>query len=142
LIYQCDRCGGLVDPRYGTDDDSWCPHCDAIGSIVAMEGQIPMPALYGDWVRQQRQTRSNPQGTQRPPPIDPTTRSTFPASTGGSNVKTAKTHTGTYSCLNCMTEFDLVAETHLKCDECGGPLLQGSLDELCDEDFDGEDDPA
>ena len=57
-------------------------------------------------------------------------------------MKTAKTHTGIYSCLNCMTEFDLVAETHLKCDECGGPLLQGSLDELCDEDPPDRDDLA
>ena len=57
-------------------------------------------------------------------------------------MKTAKTHTGIYSCLNCMTEFDLFAETHLKCDDCGGPLLKGSLDELCEDDPNAERDPA
>lgn len=109
---------------------------------MATEGQIPMPALYGEWVRKQREMRSHPQGTQLPPPAAPTTPATFPALTGGSNVKTAKTHTGTYSCLTCMTEFELVSETHLKCDDCGEPLLQGSLEELCDEDSDAEDDHA
>jgi hypothetical protein len=39
-----------------------------------------------------------------------------------------------------MTEFNLFAETHLKCDECGGPLLKGSLEELSDENLDPEDD--
>ncbi len=141
LICQCDRCGGLVDPRYGTAEDSWCPHCDVVGSIVAMEGQIPMPALYGDWVREQRKIRSNRQGTQLPAPVDPMTPSTFSAPSGDSIVKTAKTHTGTYSCLDCMTEFNLVAETHLKCD-CGGALLKGSLDELRDDYLDADDDPA
>ena len=56
-------------------------------------------------------------------------------------MKTVNTHTGTYSCLRCMTEFDLIAETHLKCD-CGGLLLKGSLEELSDEDSDAEDDLA
>ena len=131
-----------MDQRYGTNDDSWCPHCDAVGSIVAKNGEIPMPALYGDWVREQRSMRSSSPGAQLPPPVAPAAPSAFPALLGESNVKTTKTHTGTYSCLHCMTEFDLVAETHLKCDECGGPLLQGSLDELCDEDPAGENDLA
>jgi PHP family Zn ribbon phosphoesterase len=52
-------------------------------------------------------------------------------------MKHAKTHTGTYSCLNCYVEYDLVGETHLKCDECGAPLTRGTLDELY-EDEDGE----
>lgn len=141
LICQCDRCGGLVDQRYGTNDDSWCPHCDAVGSIVAKNGEIPMPALYGEWVREQRQMSSNPHAKQLPPNLAPTTPSAFPAPLGESNMKTVNTHTGTYSCLKCMTEFNLFAETHLKCD-CGGALLRGSLEELSDDASDGEDDLA
>ena len=142
LICQCDRCGGLVDSRFGTWDDSWCPHCNAVGSVVAQEGQIPLPALYGEWVREERERRAHAQTAQSPAAAVLPTPAPFPASTEGSTMKTAKTHTGTYSCLECMTEFDLVAETHLKCDDCKGPLRQGTLEELCDEDDGTEDDPA
>ena len=58
---------------------------------------------------------------------------------GGSTMKHAKTHTGTYHCPACMIEFDLVAETSLGCDECQGPLAAGSLDEIWDDQDDGED---
>ncbi len=58
---------------------------------------------------------------------------------GGNTMKRAKTHTGTYHCPACMIEFDLVAETSLKCDECQGPLAAGSLDEIWDDEDDGED---
>jgi DNA-directed RNA polymerase subunit RPC12/RpoP len=101
-----------------------------------------MPALYGDWVRKERERRTNAQGAQSSATTDLLTPASFPASTGGSSVKTVKTHTGTYLCLSCMTELDLVDETHLKCDDCGGPLLQGTLEDLCDEEGDSEDDPA
>ncbi len=138
LICQCDQCGGLVDRRYGTFGDSWCPHCDAVGSVIAQEGQIPMPALYGDWVRKERGRRTDAQAAQPSATTGFPTPASLPASTEGSAMKTAKTHTGTYSCLECMTEFDLVAETHLKCDACGGPLLQGTLEELSDEEPDDE----
>jgi len=52
---------------------------------------------------------------------------------GGSPMKRAKTHTGIYHCPECMIEFELVAETSLKCDECQGPLAAGSLDEVWDD---------
>jgi Zn finger protein HypA/HybF involved in hydrogenase expression len=141
LICQCDQCGGLVDLRYGTSGDSWCPHCDAIGSVIAQEGQIPMPSLYGDWVRKQRESPAGAHEAQSPAAAAIAAPAPFPVLTGGSTMKTARMHTGTYSCLSCMTEFDVVAETHLKCDECGGPLSQGTLEELCDDD-DLEDEPA
>ena len=53
---------------------------------------------------------------------------------GGILMKRAKTHTGTYHCQTCMIEFDLIAETSLKCEECQGPLSKGSLDEIWDDD--------
>jgi PHP family Zn ribbon phosphoesterase len=54
-------------------------------------------------------------------------------------MKTLRTHTGIFSCLHCYTEFDLFAETNLKCDTCGGILVQGKLEELVEEDGDGAD---
>lgn len=142
LICQCDQCGGLVDPRYGSSDDSWCPNCGAVGSVIAQEGQIPIPALYGGWVREERKKRPPAQTAQIPPFTHPPTPASFPTLTEDSTMKTAKTHTGTYSCLDCMVEFDLVAETRLKCDDCKGALLRGALEDLCDEDGGTEDDPA
>ena len=56
-------------------------------------------------------------------------------------MKTLKTHSGIYSCLSCYAEFDLISETSLKCDTCGGPLTKGTLEELIDaddEDDEGE----
>jgi len=55
-------------------------------------------------------------------------------------MKTTKLHTGTVSCLHCYVEFDLVSETSLKCDDCGGPLSRGTLEELTGEEFDDDDD--
>ena len=140
IFCQCDKCGGLVDPRYGTDADSWCPHCDAIGSVICQDGQIPMPPLYGKWVRKEVERRGSAHVAQSSAPNASTMPVPFPARTGESTMKTAKTHTGTYSCLNCLTEFDLVAETRLKCDDCGGALLQGTVEELSDEEAGQEDD--
>lgn len=58
---------------------------------------------------------------------------------GGNTMKRAKSHTGTYHCPNCMVEFELVAETSLKCEECQGPLAVGGLDEIWE---DEEDEPG
>ena len=55
-------------------------------------------------------------------------------------MKTRKTHTGLYCCPECCVEFDLVADENLKCDDCGGLLYQGSLEEVLDEDFEPESD--
>ena len=45
-------------------------------------------------------------------------------------MKRKKLHTGTYHCPACFIELDLVAEESLKCDQCGGPLRKGDLDEV------------
>ncbi len=44
----------------------------------------------------------------------------------------------TIRCLACFIEFDLVAEESLKCDQCGGPLATGSLDEVWADDEEDE----
>ena len=49
-----------------------------------------------------------------------------------------KLHTGTYHCPACFVELDLVSEESLKCDQCGGPLAQGGLDEVWADDEEDE----
>jgi hypothetical protein len=49
---------------------------------------------------------------------------------GDNIMKRKKLHTGTYHCPACFIEVDLVAEESLKCDQCGGPLAKGDLDEV------------
>jgi hypothetical protein len=133
-MHQCCRCGALVSPIYGAGDGSWCPACDAMDSIVYDIGKIPIPALYGAWLHRQREKGPVPEPTA---PGNPQPTSVI-ASSGDPTMKHAKTHTGTYSCLDCCVEYDLVGETHLKCDECGMPLVRGTLDELCEDDDDEE----
>lgn len=53
-------------------------------------------------------------------------------------MKRKKLHTGTYHCPSCFVELDLVAEESLKCDQCGGPLATGSLDEVWADDEEDE----
>ena len=52
-------------------------------------------------------------------------------------MKRKKTHTGTFHCPACFIQYDLVAEESLKCDKCGGPLAEGSLDNVWADDNDG-----
>jgi hypothetical protein len=53
-------------------------------------------------------------------------------------MKRKKLHSGTYHCPACFIELDLVAEESLKCDQCGGPLAKGSLDEVWADDEEDE----
>jgi len=59
-------------------------------------------------------------------------------SKGDSLMKRKKLHTGTYHCPACFVELDLVSEESLKCDQCGGPLAQGGLDEVWADDEEDE----
>jgi hypothetical protein len=63
-----------------------------------------------------------------------------PLPNGGSVMKRKKLHTGVYHCPVCFIELDLMAEESLKCDQCGGPLNKGSLDEIWDDDDADQDD--
>jgi DNA-binding MarR family transcriptional regulator len=58
--------------------------------------------------------------------------------TGDHRMKRKKLHTGTYHCPACFTEFELVAEESLKCDQCGGPLAKGDLGEVWADDEEEE----
>ena len=101
-------------------------------------GELPDPQLYGSWLWRQRQPVGKPSSPstgdssgasglgiaswlQAPPKI-------------GFNMKSRKLHTGLYSCPRCCLEFDLFAEESLKCDECGGQLVSGSLDDHYEDD--------
>ena len=111
--------------------------------IVENVGELPDPQLYGSWLYRQRhpesESSSSPEGDKpdsvksviadwlrTPPKI-------------GINMKSRKLHTGIYCCPRCCLEFDLFAEESLKCDECGGQLVSGSLDDRYDND-EGADD--
>jgi hypothetical protein len=118
---------------YGLGLGSWCPECQQSDSIDCKEGQIPEPVRYGAWLQRQKEKACFPE-----PNANEDDRShlspLIPA--GVTTMKQHKTHTGTYSCLECYIEFDLMAEESLKCDHCGGPLTRGSLDDLWAEDED------
>ncbi len=136
-FWQCGACGGLVDPIYGTGEDAWCPHCHAVGELIGAEGQIPIPSMYGAWVRKQEEAAKR-ERTQQEMQQWPASRQT---QKGEMDMKRKKTHTGTFHCPACFIEFDLVAEESLKCDKCGGPLAEGSLAEVwADEDHSANED--
>jgi len=125
-FYQCLTCGGLVDPMYGSGEESWCPHCHATGEICTMEGRIPRPDLYGAWLTKQQQAADR----QRTEQEIQYRLNSLHAPKGDPTMKRKKTHTGAFQCPTCFIEFDLVAEESLKCDQCGGPLAKGSLAEV------------
>jgi DNA-binding MarR family transcriptional regulator len=53
---------------------------------------------------------------------------------GGSVVKRKKLHNGLYHCPRCFVELDLFSEESLKCDDCGGLLTAGPIDDEFDDD--------
>lgn len=131
-FYQCFLCGALVDPMYGLVLGSWCPDCQQPDSIDCQEGQIPEPVRYGAWLQRQKEKVSTPK------PNAGEDRFQIPhlIPAGVTTMKQHKTHTGTYCCLECYIEFDLMAEESLKCDRCGGPLSKGRLEDLWAEEDD------
>ncbi len=132
IFHQCLCCGALVDPIFGLGLGSWCPDCQQPDAIDSQEGQIPDPVLYGSWQQRQKERTRFP----KPPAGEDDGRPRFYPMPGETTMKQRKTHTGTYSCLECCIESNLVAEESLKCDQCGGPLSKGSLEDL----WAGEDD--
>jgi DNA-binding MarR family transcriptional regulator len=56
--------------------------------------------------------------------------------TGGADMKRAQTHSGDFYCPKCFIQFELVNEESLRCDKCKGPLAEGTLDEVWDDDDD------
>jgi hypothetical protein len=124
---QCQACGAPVEPQFGLGDDSWCPSCQAVGTVAGMYGQYPSPGLYGAWAaRQARQKETQ---------AEPTTVRHPSLTTKEELMKRTKTHAGTFHCPTCFIEVELVNEESLKCDRCKGPLAEGSLDEVwADED--------
>ena len=133
--WQCQACGGLVDAMYGSANDSWCPHCHAVGQVVGMDGQIPTPTLYGDWVAK-RQGAAEQKRAERESEHWLAVHS---KAKEDSTVKRKKIHSGTYHCPRCFIEFDVIAEESLKCDACGGPLAKGDLEEVWEDDGPGDD---
>ena len=136
IFWQCQACGAPVEPQFGAGDESWCPFCQAVGTVAGMEGQCPSPRLYGAWVarreRKQEQDKAHAELTEL------AQRHRF-LTTKEEMMKRTKTHTGTFHCPACFTEVELFNEESLKCDKCKGPLGQGSLDEIwADEDDEGD----
>ena len=131
VFRQCLTCGGVVDQKYGKGDNSWCPLCFDWGTICEEIGQLPDPQMYGSWLGEQEEAEEKRQKeiTEKDrldklfgnPETDSKTQ-------GVKSLKTRKTHTGIYSCPDCCVEFNLFMDEALKCDDCGGPLVSGSLD--------------
>ena len=138
VFRQCLTCGGIVDQMYGKGDNSWCSHCFDWGTICEEIGQLPDPQKYGSWLGEQEEAeeKRKKQIAQeeridnlfRNPESDSNTQ-------GVQKLKTRKMHTGIYSCPDCCVEFNLFMDETLKCDDCGGPLVSGQLDQyFVDED--------
>jgi hypothetical protein len=136
VFWQCQSCGAPVEPQFGAGIDSWCPSCQAVGTIAGMEGQYPSPPLYGAWAA--RQTRRKEQG-QAQAELTELVQLHRSLTKKEEIMKRTKTHTGTFHCPTCFTEVELANEEALKCDKCKGPLAQGSLDEIWADDDDEED---
>ena len=137
IYWQCQRCGALADPIYGTGEFSYCPSCRASGTVMGEDGKIPSPALYDAWLRKQKAAAS--EGVSDTEALLKLLRSQ--RAQGDMTMKRKKTHSGTFHCPACFIEFELTAEESLKCDRCNGPLAEGSLDEVwSDDDEDEEDD--
>jgi len=56
--------------------------------------------------------------------------------TRGADMKRAQTHSGNFYCPKCFIQFELVNEESLRCDKCKGPLAEGTLDDVWDDDDD------
>ncbi len=79
------------------------------------------------------------EGPTQPRPTEASASWRHPVPSKGDHLmKRKKLHTGTYHCPACFIELDLVAEESLKCDQCGGPLAQGGLDEVWADDEEEE----
>jgi hypothetical protein len=132
VFWQCQSCGAPVKPEFGAGDDSWCPSCQAVGTVAGMEGQYPSPPLYGAWAARQRRQKEQEKAQAELTELMHLHQSRLKKE---ELMKRTKTHTGTFHCPSCYIEVELVNEESLKCDKCKGPLAQGSLDDfLADED--------
>ncbi len=125
-FFQCLACGGLLESMYGSGEESWCRHCHAAGQICTLEGRIPDPQLYGSWVTKREQAAERQRTEQE---VERSLNSLLKTE-GDLTMKRKKTHTGAFHCPACFIEFDLVAEESLKCDQCGGPLAEGTLEQI------------
>ncbi len=141
IYRQCLSCGGVIEQKYSTGENSWCPLCFDYGSIGEKIGELPDPQLYGSWLFEQKEAEEK----ERKVAAEKSRKNALfrnPAPTlnifGGAKMKTRKKHTGVYSCPKCCVEFDLFMDEDLKCDECGGPLVSGSLDKYFVDDEESE----
>lgn len=128
VFCQCQSCGAPVESQFGVGDDSWCPSCQAVGTVAGMYGQFPSPPLYGAWAA--RQARQKEQAKAEKDLTELLRRHRSLANNKEKLMKRTKTHTGTFHCPSCFIEIELVSEESLKCDKCKGPLAEGSLDEI------------
>ncbi len=135
VFWQCQSCGAPVEPQFGAGDDSWCPSCQAVGTIAGMEGQYPSPRLYGAWAARKAHQREH-ERTQ----AELTKSLHRPRTQKEEIMKRTKTHSGTFHCPACFIEVELINEESLKCDRCKGPLAEGSLEEVWADDEQDEED--
>ena len=143
IYRQCMTCGAPVEQMYGTGESSWCPHCHDVGWVVANVGELPAPDMYGGWVLEQEElAKKNALYSGNPSPSEVPGANTPLSPFIGLGPKTPKLHTGAYCCPTCCFEINFVAEASLRCDECQGPLVSGSLDDYWKAEEDLDDEPA
>ncbi len=128
VFHQCQSCGAPVQPQFGVGDDSWCPSCQAVGTVAGMYGQYPSPPLYGAWAARQARQKEQPKAQTNLSELLGRHRSL--TNNKEELMKRTKTHTGTFHCPSCFIEVELFNEESLKCDKCKGPLAEGGLDEI------------
>lgn len=136
IFWQCESCGAPVEPQFGAGDNSWCPSCQAVGTVAGMDGQYPSPALYGAWAA--RQARQKEQAKAKADLTELCHQHRSLTNNKEELMKRTKTHTGTFHCPSCFIEIELLNEESLKCDKCKGPLAEGSLDDIWTDEDDEE----
>ena len=110
IYRQCMLCGGPGEQKYGTGDNSWCPHCRQTGHVCYLEGKLPDPPMYGAWLEEQeelaRAVESSASRTTSRTASGAGPRLTPSApKTGEPQVPILSS--GTYHCRGCGTPLDL-----------------------------------
>jgi len=141
VIWQCQRCGALADPIYGTGAESYCPSCQAAGTVMGEDGKIPAPALYDAWRRKQQAAAAHGVGNTEairrlPQPARRSRLLSVNPRQGDDDMRSKKLHSGLYHCPECLYEVTLTAEASLQCEDCKGRLYEGELPEESEDDDD------
>ena len=126
---------------YDKGDGSWCPYCFDYDSICERIGALPDPQMYGSWLAgEEEEAEKRQEEVVEKNRLDKLLgiSASTPNPSEKKKMKNRKKHTGIYSCPECCVAFDLFMDESLKCDDCDGLLISGSLDSFIDDEYDAE----